>query len=91
MDQNQEILGLLQEMRQNQQNQLERQQEALAMQREQFQMAKQQFDRAEKLQGRAEKLQDSGAAMMRAARRVLAIILPIVVALVIYLGWLMVR
>ena len=87
----QEVLELLREIKQNQKTQLEGQQQALSLQREQFEMARQQFDRAEQLQGRAERLQDSGAGMMRAARRVLAVILPVVIALLIYLSWLIFR
>jgi len=91
MNQNHEIVTLLREIRHQQQVQLEVQQEALVMQREQFQMARSQFERAEKLQQKAENLQNSGALMMKSARRVLAIILPLVIALVIYLGWLLLR
>ena len=91
MDEKQEIQDLLRGIKENQQKQLEGQQEALLMQREQFQMAKQQFDRAEKLQGRAEKLQDSGANAMRSIRRVLAVILPVIIGLLIYLAWLVFR
>jgi uncharacterized membrane protein (DUF106 family) len=54
-------------------------------------MARRQFDRAEKIQDRAEEIQNSGASMMRTARRVLAIILPVVIGLVIYLSWLIFR
>jgi uncharacterized membrane protein (DUF106 family) len=91
MDQNSELFKLLRDIRQNQQTQLSGQQEALELQREQHEMAKHQFDRASQLQDRAERLQDSSAVMMRTARRLLAIILPLVVALVIYLGWLLLR
>ena len=91
MEQDSELLGVLKEIRQSQKAQLEGQREALSLQREQVQMARRQFERAEKLQDRAEKMQDSGASMMRTARRVLAIILPIVIGLVIYLSWLIFR
>jgi uncharacterized membrane protein (DUF106 family) len=82
------IVNLLTEIRDNQQKQLQHQQEALALQKEQFELVQIQYKKAEKLQDRAESLQEKGHAMMGVARKALAIILPIVIVLVIYLSWL---
>jgi uncharacterized membrane protein (DUF106 family) len=91
VEQDSQLLEILKEIKQNQRVQLEGQKEALSLQREQYEMARRQFDRAEKIQDRAEEIQNSGASMMRTARRVLAIILPVVIGLVIYLSWLIFR
>jgi uncharacterized membrane protein (DUF106 family) len=91
MQPNEEMLSVLQQIRNDQQALLDGQKESLKLQREQFEMARIQFERAEKLQDRAEQLQDRGSHMMQTARRVLAVILPIVIALVIYLSWLIFR
>jgi uncharacterized membrane protein (DUF106 family) len=91
MEINEEILEILRRMERNQQGQIDRQQQALDLQQEQFELVRKQFERAEKLQDRAEKLQDSGAAIMGTARKSLAVVLPIVFILVIYLSWLIFR
>lgn len=85
------IVALLEQLRDNQAEQLKRQAEALALQKEQFEMVRRQVERAEKLQDRAEELQTRGMGMMKTARRAVAILLPIVILLVIYLSWLIFR
>lgn len=85
------IVALLEQLRDNQAEQLKRQAEALALQKEQFEMVRRQAERAEKLQDRAEELQTRGMGMMKTARRAVAILLPIVILLVIYLSWLIFR
>ena len=64
------------------------QQEALALQKEQIELVQAQYKKAENLQGRAEALQENGHAMMGLARKAMAIILPVIIVLVIYLSWL---
>ena len=91
MESNNEILEILRRIEGNQQAQLERQQQALDLQHEQFNLVNKQFERAEKLQDRAEKIQDASAALMGIARKSMVVILPIVIALVIYLTWLIFR
>jgi uncharacterized membrane protein (DUF106 family) len=91
MDEANEAVEVLKEIRANQRIQLERQAQALALQKEQFEMVKAQYARAEKIQDRAEAIQDTGAKMMGTARKAMAIILPVVIALVIYLSWLIFR
>jgi hypothetical protein len=75
---------LLVEMRDNQK-------EALALQREQLRLAQQQFARAERINDRAEQIQAKSAQIIGIARRSLAVVLPIVVVLIAYLSWLMLR
>lgn len=87
----QRSIRLLEEIRDNQRVQLERQAEALALQREQFTLMRQQFERAERLQGLAEAIQARSAQLVAAGRRAMAVILPIVLALVLYLTWLLFR
>jgi uncharacterized membrane protein (DUF106 family) len=91
MESSQEAVELLRRIERNQQEQLARQQRALEVQEQQFEMVRRQFERAEKLQDRAEKMQDTGAAMMHTARKALAVVLPIVIVLIIYLSWLIFR
>jgi hypothetical protein len=82
---------LLEEIRDNQRIQLERQAEALAIQREQFALVQRQTGRTERIQDRAERLQASGAQLVGVARKATAVVLPIVIALIIYLSWLIFR
>lgn len=82
---------LLEEIRNNQRLQLERQQEALALQREQLALIQHQSERAEHLQQRAEQLQERSAQLVGGARKVLAIVLPLVILLIAYLSWLLLR
>lgn len=91
MEYKQKLQETVNEILRNQEKQLRGQQEALELQREQYAMAKTQFERVEKLQQRAERLRVNGAWMMGTARKVLAVILPIVIALVICLSWLILR
>ena len=85
------IVQLLEQIRDNQATQLARQAEALALQKEQFEVFRRQAERAERLQDRAEELQSRGMGIMKTARRSLAIVLPIVFLLILYLSWLLFR
>jgi len=85
------IVELLEQIRDNQATQLARQSEALAMQKEQYELVRVQSERAARLQDRAEELQTRGMGIMKTARRSLAIVLPIVIVLIIYLSWLLLR
>ena len=86
-----QLVSVLGEIRDNQCAQIERQAEALALQREQFALMRQQFERAERLQDRAEAIQARSAQLVAAGRRAMAVILPILLALVLYLTWLLFR
>ena len=77
-------LALLEQIRDNQAA-------ALAMQKEQFELFRRQVERTERIQDRAEELQARGAGIMTTARRSLAIVLPVVILLIIYLSWLIFR
>jgi uncharacterized membrane protein (DUF106 family) len=61
------------------------------IQREQFEMAKIQYEKARELQQRAESLQDKGAALMNVGRKAMAVVLPVIFILIIYLSWLIFR
>jgi len=85
------IAALLEQIRDNQAEQLARQREALEFQKGQFELVKRQAERAEKIQDRAEELQAKSAGIVKTARRSLAIVLPVVVVLIVYLSWLLFR
>jgi hypothetical protein len=85
------IAALLEQIRDNQAEQLARQREALELQKSQLALVTRQAERAEKIQDRAEELQARSAGIVTSARRSIAIILPIVIALIAYLSWLIFR
>jgi hypothetical protein len=85
------IARLLEEIRDNQAAQLARQAEALALQKEQFELIRRQAERAAKIQDRAEELQARGMGIMKTARRSLALVLPVVIVLIVYVSWLILR
>jgi uncharacterized membrane protein (DUF106 family) len=78
------IAALLEQVRDNQR-------EALEFQKSQFELVKRQAERTERIQDRAEELQAKGAGIVKSARRSIAFILPVVIALIIYLSWLIFR
>ena len=83
-DDNARLMALLQQIRDNQES-------ALAMQKEQFELFRRQVERTERIQDRAEELQARGMGIMTTARRSLAIVLPVVIVLIVYLSWLIFR
>ena len=85
------LARILGEIRDHQKLQLERQTEALALQREQFALVQKQAERAQQIQDRAESLQDRSAQMVASARRAMAFVLPLILALVGLVVWLVVR
>lgn len=85
------VIRLLEEIRSNQQRQMERQAEALAIQREQFDIFRRQAERTERIQEKAEKLQDRSAQIVGGARKMLFVVLPVIIVLVAYLSWLILR
>jgi hypothetical protein len=85
------IARLLEELREGQKQQLEHQREALDLQRKQYAVFQEQAARGERIQQKAELLQDRGAALVRGTRKVVLIIVPIVVALIAYVSWLLFR
>ncbi|HEU5468146.1 MAG TPA: hypothetical protein VFU77_02490 [Steroidobacteraceae bacterium] len=60
-------------------------------QAEQLEIVKRQAARTERIQDRAEELQAKSAGVVATARRALAVVLPIVILLVLYLSWLIFR
>jgi len=85
------IMDLLGQIRDNQSVQLAYQREALEIQKGQLEIVRRQAERTERIQDRAEELQAKGAGMMKAARRTLAVVLPLVALLIAYLSWLIFR
>ena len=90
-DESAKLLVLLEEIRANQKLQLEHQLEALELQRRQFTVFQEQAARAERIQQKAELLQDRGATLVRAARKAVFVMVPIIVLLLVYLSWLIFR
>jgi uncharacterized membrane protein (DUF106 family) len=88
-DVSQRMVRILEEMRDNQKIQLERQAEALALQRDTLALVQRQADRTERIQDRAEQIQAKSAQLVGAGRKVMAVVLPLIVVLVIYLSWLL--
>ena len=91
MNDQEQVTGLLTEIRDNQKLQLERQRDALNMQREQLELVQKQMARAEKIQDRAELLQERGHQMVSIARKALIVVLPILFLMIVYLSWLLFR
>lgn len=85
------MFALLEQIRDNQGQQLARQGEALEFQKAQLEMLRRQVERAGRIQDRAEELQAKSAGIMTTARRSLAVVLPIVFLLILYLSWLIFR
>ncbi len=86
-----ELIALLREVRDAQKLQLERQAESIALQREQMAMVREQAERASRIQDRAEQLQARSAQVVGGARRALIVVLPILVLLIGYVSWLVLR
>jgi hypothetical protein len=82
-------LRLLEDIRDGQRLQLERQAEALTLQREQLTVVQRQVDRTERIQDRAERIQAASVRLVRAARIATAVLLPVILALVLYVSWLL--
>ena len=83
----QRMVQLLEELREGQKLQLERQKEALELQREQVALVQKQFERTQRIQDRAENIQEKSAEIVGIARKTLLVILPVVIALIVYVSW----
>jgi uncharacterized membrane protein (DUF106 family) len=91
VDNDQQTLKVLEELRAGQQQQLKMQAEALDMQRANFDLIKEQYERANKIQDRAEKIQQSGAQLVANARKSMVVAIPVIVLLLGFAGWLLFR
>jgi len=87
----QQLIRLLEEIRDNQRQQVERQAEALLLQREQFALVQRQQERAERIQDRAEQIQTKSAQIVAVSRKATFVILPILIVLILYVSWLLFR
>ena len=90
-DESARLIALLEEPRAGQKLQIEQQREALDLQRRQFEVFQEQAARAEKIQLKAEQLQDRGASLVGRARKAVAFILVVVIVLIGYVSWILVR
>lgn len=85
------IIRILEEVRANQQMQLERQAESLSIQKEQFQIFLKQNIKTAELQERAERVQERSAQLVNKIRKFVPFLLAAVVALIAYVTWLLWR
>ena len=85
------LLQTLQELTENHAKQLELQKESLHIQREQYRMALESYEKQRELQLRAEVLQNKSAGMMELGRKLFFIVIPVLVALIAYLSWMLFR
>jgi hypothetical protein len=90
-DQLDRIARLLEEIRDNQQAQLDRQGESLAIQTAQHQAFLAQHEKTAKIQQRAEALQDRSARLVGMMQRVVPFALAFVLLLIGYITWLLLR
>ena len=89
MENNQESLQkLLQEIRDDQRSLLAQNQQMLDQSREQFELVKRQYERSERIQDRAEALQSRGEFLVGGAKKAFIVIIPILIALLVYVSWL---
>jgi len=76
------LVGLLEQIRQGQREQL-------AIQREHFEIAKTQYDRANAINDRAERIQAKSDALIDRSGTVFKVVLPILIVLIAAAGWLL--
>ena len=65
--------------------------EALSIHRESFAILQKQHERTERIQDRAEAIQTKSAQLVAGSRKILAIVVPVLVVLIIYVSWLLLR
>jgi len=88
---NEEILKVLNDIHRCQKQQLEMQEQALELQRNSFEFSRQQQERINRIQDRAERLQESSAQYMAGLRKSAIVIIPIIIVLLLSLGWIIFR
>ncbi len=85
------VASLLEEIRDNQNIQLERQAEALTLQKQQFELVREQYTKTLRIQDRAEALQNKSAQIVAASRKILMVVIPVIAVLLVYVSWLLFR
>jgi uncharacterized membrane protein (DUF106 family) len=85
----QRLIRVLEEIRDNQKLQLEQQAETQKLQRDQIAVSQSQSDRATRIQDRAEQIQVKSAQLVAASRKAMAVVLPILFVLILYVSWLL--
>jgi len=83
-----QLLQIVEEMRDDARKAISMQEESLTIQKEHFAMAKSQFDAAERLQAKAEQLQGRSSQLITASHRFLKTLIPVAIALLAYVTWL---
>ena len=87
----QRLIRVLEEIRDNQKLLPDRQAEGLALQREQCALVQKQHERVERVQDRAEQIQTTSAQLVAGSRKLLVVHVPIIIALIAYVTWLLFR
>jgi hypothetical protein len=82
------LAAAVEELRDGQKLQIERQLEALDLQRQLFAIVQNQAARTERIQDKAELLQDRSAKLVQGSRRFVVVLVPVIVALIVYVTWL---
>ena len=85
----QQIVRILEEIRDNQKLQFKQQAEINALQRDQLELAQKQHDRTDRIQDRAEQIQAKSAQLVAGSRKAMLIMLPVILVLIVYVSWLM--
>jgi uncharacterized membrane protein (DUF106 family) len=83
-----QMIRILEEIRDNQKLQLKQQAEIHELQRDQLGIAQKQNDRTERIQDRAELIQAKSAQLVAGSRKAMLVILPVILVLIAYVSWL---
>jgi uncharacterized membrane protein (DUF106 family) len=83
-----QMIRILEEIRDNQKLQLKQQAEIHELQRDQLGIAQKQNDRTERIQDRAELIQAKSAQLVAGSRKAMLVILPVILVLIVYVSWL---
>jgi len=89
MEDDNEQLQLLRQIRDNQLQQLKSQSESLDIQKQQFELYSTQLQQSEKLHDRAEAIQQKSGELVEKSRKLFSFLLPIIFILIIYMIWVM--
>ncbi len=86
---NDEIRRLLEDIRDGQKKLLEQGNRLVEIAGSELEVLKRHYDRAEKIQDRAEQLQARGEGLVGGAKKVFYVIVPVLIALLLYVSWLL--
>ena len=83
-----QLVKILEEIREGQRLQLDRYEEVMALQREHLDLYKLQYERAERINAKAEEIQNKSAQIVGGVGKLLLIVIPFGLLLLLYLSWL---